>query len=274
MDTDPQVPPVLVRAFEVLQAIGQAGPIGADIHEIHGQTGQHVRTIYRHISSLKALGMIAAAPEPNRYRLGPAIAGLAQNASDQHEFLRRAQMVCVEIAERTQEPVHVTVADQGTAVTVASATRDAALAAKSPPIVFGSRRPLHASASGKIFLAFNPSAFEAYSLRPLQSFTSETITDIGLLEKECLRIRDRGYSQDRQEYLPGVTCVAVPVFGVTGRAVGALTISGNRPVLTASRRNQLLKVLLPAAREFTASIGGVAPGRDGSQVSRERRPST
>ncbi len=261
MPTDSQVPPVLAHAFEVLEAIGQAGPVGADVHEIQDRTGQHVRTIYRHIASLKALGMISAAPEPTRYRLGPAIAGLAQAASDQHEFLRRAQMFCAEIAERTGEPVHVTVADQGTAVTVASATRDSALAEKSPPIVLGSRRPLHASASGKVFLSFNPSAFQAYCLRPLQRFTPETITSVGQLEKECLLIRTRGYSEDRQENLPGVTCVAVPVFGVGGRAVGALAISSKRPVLTAAHRSQLLKALLPAAREFTASIGGSAPGQ-------------
>jgi DNA-binding IclR family transcriptional regulator len=259
MAEDSPVPGVLRHAFSVLAAVGEAGSGGADASEVAFHTGLHIRTVYRHLSALRALGMIAGTGDDRRFRLGPAIAGLAQNASDQREFLRRARLVADELGERTQEPVHVTVFDQGTAVTVASASREAAISQKSPPIVVGSRRPAHASASGKIFLAANPSAFQAYSVRPLQRFTPQTITDLEALQKECLTIRDQGWSEDRQELLPGVTCVAVPVYGLKARAVGALVVSTKYPVLSSARRRSLLQALLPAAHEFTTAIGGVEP---------------
>jgi DNA-binding IclR family transcriptional regulator len=260
MADDPPVPTVLRHAFSILTSVGEAGPSGADAQDVAHHTGLNIRTVYRHLAALRALGMIGATGgEDRRYRLGPAIAALAQNASDQREFLRRARLVAEELGERTQEFVHVTVFDQGTAVTVATASRKATLAEMSPPIVLGSRRPAHASASGKIFLAANPSAFQAYSMRPLERFTPQTIVDVEALEKECLTIREQGWSEDRQEIIPGVTCIAVPVYGVKGRAVGALVISMKAPVLSTARRRALLQVLLPAAAEFTAAIGGVAP---------------
>ncbi len=253
------IPTVLQHAFEILLAVGEAGPAGTDAHELQLQTGQNIRTVYRQLASLRALGMVAGAGDGTRYRLGPTIAGLAQNASDQREFLRKARAFADELGERTQEPVHVTVYDQGTAVTVASATRGAAFAHASPPIVVGSRRPAHASASGKIFLAANPSALQAYAVRPLHRFTEHTITDLATLERECLQVRRQGWSEDRQEYLLGVTCVAVPVHGANGRAVGALVGSASYPVLSPARRRELLQALQPAAREFSASIGGSPP---------------
>ncbi len=259
MAPEERIPTVLRHAFTILTAVGEAGPSGADATELHIQTGLNIRTVYRHLASLRTLGMIAGAGDGTRYRLGPTIAGLAQNASDQREFLRKARLFAEELGERTQEPVHVTVYDQGTAVTVATATREAIIRQKSPPIVVGSRRPAHASASGKIFLAANPSAFQAYAVRPLERFTQYTITDLHALEAECLAVRAQGWSEDRQEFMLGVTCIAVPVYGMRGRAVGALVVSTKYPRLTTTQRNGLLQALQPAAQEFTAAIGGSAP---------------
>ncbi|WP_019546019.1 IclR family transcriptional regulator [Streptomyces sulphureus] len=256
MTDQEKVPAVLHGAFCVLQAVGEAGPAGANVAEVQVRTGLNQRTAYRHLSSLRALGMVTQAGERSRYRLGPTIAGLAQNTSDQREFLRRAQMFCEELAEGSREPVHATVCDQGTAVTVATASRSSPVSEKSPPIVPGSRRPLHASASGKVFIAYNRSALEAYSVRPLERFTEHTLTDLRDLERECLRVRRQGFAEDRQEYALGITCVAVPVIGVGGRAVGALTVSTKSAVMSGPRRAELLRALKPAAKGFSAAIGG------------------
>lgn len=253
---DQEVPAILSNVFATLRAIGEAGPAGAEVGAIIARTGLNVRTTYRHLSSLRTLGMVSTASERTRYRLGPAMAGLAQRTVDQREFMRRAQLFCDEITERSGETVHVTVCDQGTTVTVAAASRPTIGGGDSPPIIPGSRRPLHVSASGKAFLAYNPSAFEAYSVRKLERFTEHTIVDIRVLEQHCLRIRQRGYSEDRQEYDLNVTCVAVPVLGATGRAVGALAISTNSPTMSVARREELLQALRPAAKEFSQAIGG------------------
>lgn len=258
MPASDAVPAALRHSFTVLDAVAQAGPGGASVPEISSQTGCHARTVYRHLASLRALGMIEATTRSDaRYRLGPGIAAMAVQASDQAYFLRTARQFAEEIGESTGLPVHVTVFDHGTAVTVATAMRN--LAEKAPPIILGSRRPAHASASGKLFLANSRSAFRSYVMRPLEAFTETTIDTVERLERECLAIRDRGWATDEQEFLPGVTCVAVPVWGANQRVVGTLSVSSPEPELTADRRTELLGHLLPAAAEFSGSIGGQTP---------------
>ncbi|MGH3500288.1 MAG: IclR family transcriptional regulator [Nocardioidaceae bacterium] len=177
-------------------------------------------------------------------------------ASDQRAFLRRAHVFADELTELTGEPVHVTVYDHGTSVTVATASADVVRSTDTVPIAVGSRRPAHASASGKVFLGYNSAALTAYLLRPLQAFTERTIVDAGELRAECARIRARGWSTDAQENTLGVSCVAVPVWGMTDRVVGSLVVSTRQTEMSDSAREELLGLLTPAAEEFSRAVGG------------------
>ena len=82
MAPEERIPTVLRHAFTILTAVGEAGPSGADATELHIQTGLNIRTVYRHLASLRTLGMIAGAGDGTRYRLGPTIAGLATLIED------------------------------------------------------------------------------------------------------------------------------------------------------------------------------------------------
>jgi len=257
MQDIPSVPPVVAASFAVLAAVSDAGPAGANVHDVCRATGLHRRSAYRHLGSLRALGMIEQTGEhTGRFRLGPAAAGLAVQASDQKTFLRRARAFADSLTERTGEPVHVTVYDQGTAVTIATASGEVMRSTEAAPVVLGSRRPAHASASGKLFLAYNRTALSAYLVRPLQSFTEFTIVDGAALRAECAAVRKRGWSTDQQENRLGVSCVAVPVWGVNRRVVGAIVVSTQQEGIEDERRAELLGQLLPASEEFTRLIGG------------------
>ena len=258
MVDDEHVPGALRHSFAVLDAVGQGGPAGLDVPEISARSGCHPRTVYRHLASLRALGMIEPSPLDSRYRLGPGVAALARQASDQASFLRKARQFAQDTGEETGLPVHVTVLDHGTAVTVASA--DSALrSGEMAPIVLGSRRPAHASASGKLLLADSPSAFRAYTTRAVERFTENTITAVKALEDECAAVRELGWAIDDQEFSSGVTCLAVGVRGANQRVVGTLSVSTSLTASARLRRDELLDLLRPAAAAFSASLGGKVP---------------
>lgn len=253
------IPSALRHSFAILDAVAQGGPAGSEVAAISALTGCHPRTVYRHVAFLRRLGMIEAAIGSGpRYRLGPGIAALALQSSDQAIFLRMARRFAQEAGDRTSLPVHVTVFDHGTVVTVASAAPILG-SQKLSPSVLGSRRAAHASASGKVFLANSPTAFRSYVTRYIEPFTDHTISSAAALERECAEVKERGFATDNQEFLLGVTCLAVPVWGANQRVVGTLSLTTPKTQSVVRRREELLAQLLPTAAEFSASIGGRAP---------------
>ena len=78
----------------------------------------------------------------------------------------------------------------------------------------GSKVPAYCSASGKLFLALMPPAKRDLLLRsmPLERLTENTMTAQAALLKELTAIRRDGYALDREEFLSGLVCLAVPVF--------------------------------------------------------------
>lgn len=82
--------------------------------------------------------------------------------------------------------------------------------------------PLHASALGKVLLAF--SAVELPSGR-LERLTAATVTSRAALERELAEVRRRGFATTMDELEPGLAAVAAPVFREDDAAVAALSVS-------------------------------------------------
>lgn len=112
----------------------------------------------------------------------------------------------------------------------------------------------HARASGKLLLALtNEERRAAYlAQNPLRALTPRTITSATLLEEEFGRIRQRGYSIDREEFQQGVSCIAAPVIqDETVVASMSLSVPAARLV---RRQDELLDALLTIAK--SVGIGG------------------
>lgn len=87
----------------------------------------------------------------------------------------------------------------------------------------GRHVPYHASALGKVLLAFGAAQLPTGNL---QSKTSRTITSRAVLSKELDKVRKVGYAIIDSELEEGLVAVAAPVFGPTGLVVAAISISG------------------------------------------------
>ena len=91
----------------------------------------------------------------------------------------------------------------------------------------GSAVPPHASAMGKVLLAFkeNEELNELLSTITLSPLTPNTITNLQKLRIELENVRKNGYAVDREEYRPGVRCVAFPVFNREDKSLAAISVS-------------------------------------------------
>jgi DNA-binding IclR family transcriptional regulator len=120
----------------------------------------------------------------------------------------------------------------------------------------GSRVPLHCSAIGKLFLALTPGARRRRLLERLElrEFTATTITSRPQLEAELKQIRKEQVSFDREEYLVGVVCMAVPVLGRHDETIAAIAIQAPEARMNVGAARNHLPALRRAANELAESF--------------------
>jgi DNA-binding IclR family transcriptional regulator len=116
--------------------------------------------------------------------------------------------------------------------------------------------PLYASASGKLFLAAMPKRSRDRFLQqtPLIKHTPQTLTDPKRLSNEFNAIRERGYSIDNEEYLPGICCIAVPVRNSEGKVVAGVAVHAPLARMRIEQGLEYLPMLRNAAEAMTATI--------------------
>ena len=120
----------------------------------------------------------------------------------------------------------------------------------------GSRVPLHCTAIGKLFLAYLPEPQRRSLLENIELplCTPATITGLPALEKELAAIRKEGLSIDREEYLLGVVCCAVPIFNTNGDIRAGVAIQAPAARLSASGIGRHRDRLIQAADQLTGSF--------------------
>jgi DNA-binding IclR family transcriptional regulator len=92
----------------------------------------------------------------------------------------------------------------------------------------GNLTPLHATASGKIFLATSGPEERAALLGPgpLRRFTEATVVDPVRLGAELDRVAAAGLASTHGELEDGLNAAAVPVWDHLGRVVASISIAG------------------------------------------------
>ena len=121
--------------------------------------------------------------------------------------------------------------------------------------------PLHSAASGKAVLAFLPEKEREAIIRnrELESFTSQTITDVDELRKNIASVYATGVSYNNQEFHRGISALAVPLFGNDGRVIGAIALVGTSFDLDAAQLDEYAPLFIEAAAGISSRIGASYP---------------
>jgi len=214
----------LERAFDIIDAIAGSGGKPLSLKEICATTGLHPSTAHHLISTMVGRGYLSQNAESRRYALGPALLRLRSTTLDALDLQSVAQPFAAELLRQTGESVYFS--------TLQGWEFPPLIMLPSPHPIRFVRQPspipcLHATASGKCLLAYQPvETIERYIREvPLVRFTPNTIVDPDALRAELARIRERGLSCDFEEQSPGAQCAAAPVFNDQGQVVAALSFS-------------------------------------------------
>ena len=210
------------RAVSVMEFLSRRGWSG--VTEVARELDIHKSTAYRLITTLRERGLVEQDAATEKYRLGFGLVLLARAVRADLDILGCARPVCERLSERTRETVTIAVLEDDDAVVI---HQSISLASALGVDWTGRHTPLHATAAGKIFLAYMP---EDQLLRilegPLERFTENTIADPASLKDNMSKIRDEGYGFTVEELEPGLNAVGAPIRRADGAVVGAVSVSG------------------------------------------------
>ncbi|UQN10253.1 IclR family transcriptional regulator [Deinococcus sp. QL22] len=158
-----------------------------------------------------------------RYRLGFQVMALNTVLLSHTPWRRIAREEMTRLAEVVGEPVHLAAYDGGQAICIDKVEGHAPLV--NTPI--GGILPPHATALGKIILAYRPASeiTQLYHGGLLQPYTPNTITSQDELLSDLAHTRQRGYALAIEERALGVCSIAAPIRNPNGEVIAAMSLS-------------------------------------------------
>jgi DNA-binding IclR family transcriptional regulator len=226
-------------------------PLG--VSELAREFGSSKATVYRHLQAMARHGFVRQDAATQRYQAGVKLFILGERLRDRFDVLAAARKEMAPLRDET-----------GQAVTVSALVDDQVLVLEllqgRTIVEFGTRPgtvlDLHASAHGKVALAFGPTALQERSLaRPLKPRTPQTIRTRPALERAIAQVRARGWATAPNEVLPGVNALAAPIFDHRGAYAGALAIVGSTQYIAATPTPQQVALVTGAAQRISRELG-------------------
>lgn len=242
------------RALALLDAVAVGSPHGRTAAELALACGINRATAWRLLATLEAGGMVARDPATSRYQIGYTAARLAA-AAGVEGVVRRARHVLERVCAQTGEAVSLALARRSALVYVDEVAPRSVLTVNwlARPV------PLHATSTGKAWLAWLPEAEARGVLGPvLEGFTDATVTDLGRLFGEFAEIRAQGYAVSAGELEPALFGVSAPVLARVGGPPdppAVVSIWGPSGRVPRSRLEALGAIAIDAAADVHASLG-------------------
>ncbi len=245
------------RAIAILYLLAQRGDVG--VTEVAAELSVHKSTAFRLIGALEAGSLIEQDGERGKYHLGRGILRLAGATAGRLELPTESRPVCRQLAAELGEAVNVAILDSGEATNILQEYGTSAITGRN---WIGQRTPLHATASGKVLLAWmEPVALKEFLTSKVHRYTPHTVTRPATLEAELERVREQGWASTTEEFEIGLNAVAAPIVGPTGEVAAAVGTSGPSYRLTVESFPSVALALMAGAEKISARLGHFGRGR-------------
>lgn len=234
------------RALDVLLAF-RAGDDELLVAELLKRVDLSRPTLYRLLDTLVAKGFLVSEGEPQRFRLGPAVAHLAHAWTAGLNYSAIAQPMMRRLWEATSETVSLHVQDGMHRVCVAELPSPQPLSFRRG---VGFREKLILGASGRSILAWLD-----VDAKALMAYGAHNAAEAAKYLAQLEQIRARGYATSRDELIQGAVAIAAPFFDGAGRVIGSIGLFGPSVRLTDDVVEHYGSLLVEEARLLSAALG-------------------
>jgi DNA-binding IclR family transcriptional regulator len=209
--------------------------------------------VHRHLQTLARHAFVRQDATTRRYEAGIKLFILGERLRERFDILTAGRDDVARLRD-----------DTGQAVTLSTLSEDQVVVLElfhgRAIVEFGTRPgtvlDLHASAHGKVALAFGPPGlFERCMAKPLKAWTPQTICARPALERAVAEVRKRGWAVAPNQVLTGVNGLAAPIFDHHGDYAGAIAIAGSVQHIIATPAPEQVRAVLAAASSISKRMG-------------------
>lgn len=237
-------------ALDVLEAVAFSGE-EMGVTQVAERLKLTKGSVHRHLLTLVERGYLAQNQSTSRYAIGPKGRLLAR-LSPAADLVDLAEGPMRELRDQCGLSVVLSAMTARGALVMLTIAGTSAIEIGVRP---GSELSFHASAQGKVMLAFAHPSVQQRALAVRPRLTPNTPTDMAALQREIERIVRRGYGTAPEETMIGINALAAPIFDADNNCVASVALVGTIQLLPASPPVPLVNGLKACARDISRNLG-------------------
>ncbi|MEM9776388.1 MAG: IclR family transcriptional regulator [Chloroflexota bacterium] len=244
------------RAIHLLRLFNDEKPDWT-LQELIAETGLTKTTVFRMLSTLKREGLLDHTGA-GMWCLGSELIMLGGRSMRRHRVRSFASEYMRRVARETGESVTLDILwidehNQPYSMVIEEALGHRLLGMTQ---YVGTRLPAHATSTGKVLLAYQPSdTLDSLDLSNLIMLTEDTLQTKDALLVELEQVNLKGFGTTVHELELGIMGIAVPIFNHHKQVVAALSTAGPASRLPIKKLSSLTPILKEAADAISYKIG-------------------
>jgi DNA-binding IclR family transcriptional regulator len=248
--------PIIQSVERALQILGLFDEYSTElkITEISSKMNLNKSTVHSLLKTLQKHDYIQQDSENGKYKLGLKLFERGNLAVENTDIRKVCRKYLLDLSMNTGHTLHLVIMDGKDAVYIDKIEGTSANVLYSR---VGRRAPIHSTGAGKALVAFKSKEeidriFEGYVF---EKRTSNTIIDKQELFEELKRIREQGFSFDKEENELGISCIAVPIRNHTDQVIAAFSLSMPTPQLRNEQTKEIIPMMLEAGKNISMALG-------------------
>lgn len=240
---------VLRKVRQILECFTLESP-DRSLREIVDMTGLPGSTCQRLVQNLVAEGFLDK--DDDIYRVGLGLVRLAAPGSYGMDLVKVSRPVLESLRDRTGETAYLQVRDGPHRTIVGLAeVRNVVMRHFSVGMVM----PLHAGSAGKVFLAFDPGAWNDALTHGLRPSETNRAVDVRALEQDLAAVRDQGYAITYEERDAGAGSMSAPVYDSDGTVRAAVGVGAPIQRFDEAAAERMAPLVVEAGRQISELLG-------------------
>ncbi len=241
-----------LRCLKVLELLAEE-PFELSFSELAARLDIPKASAHRLCTTLLEADLIKQEPVTRHYMLSSHALWVGSGYLRHSPLYRAAFFPMQELARQIPGTVQLGVLDQGYVLFIHSVGYSGA------PHAFadvGLRRPLNATASGKIFLAgMSTQDVESIMAKCTEKYTGSTITSVTRMKQELAEVKKARYARNVEELLPGYWVLAAGIVDPEDRAAAVISITLPLSDFSPEREATVADLVKEAARKASLQLG-------------------